>query len=250
MRSGLHTARHRSPRARVAPLAVALGAVMALAACNSLLDVPQPTQIPANAFEQPANAELLANGAVSDFDCAYGTYVVMTGLLTDELEDATLTADRWVYDQRNVSPSDRRYSTFDCENLGTYVPTNQARASADRVRALLEGWTDAEVPATVNRTSLIATMAAYGGYARVLLGEMFCSGVISTIDASGKIVYGTELSSAQLFLSADSAFTRAIDAATQAANDSIRLMATVGRARARLDLGHYAEAAADAQTVG
>jgi hypothetical protein len=78
---------------------------------------------------------------------------------------------------------------------------------------------------------------------------MFCSGVISSMDASGNIVYGTELSPAQLFQSADSAFSLAIDAATQAVNDSIRLLATVGRARARLDLGQYADAAVDAQTV-
>ena len=82
-----------------------------LAACSGMLDVPAPSQIPADQLEVPGNAPLLVNGAKSDFDCALGAFIVMGGLITDELEDGTETAARWVYDRRDVAPSDALYAT-------------------------------------------------------------------------------------------------------------------------------------------
>ncbi len=224
-------------------LALGLGAALA---CNSLLDVPVPSRIPADELEQPGNAALLVSGAISDFDCAVGAYNVMSGMLTDELEDATLTADRWVYDRRVITSADARYAVFDCTALGTYTPLNRARESADNVARLLNSWSDAQV---ANRTSLLATMAAYGAYARVLLGEMFCSAVISYLDENHNIVYGTELTPQQVFQSADSLFGIAIQDAQASGNTDILNMAYIGRARALLDLGRYDNAKSVAALV-
>lgn len=230
-------------------LLAAAASVVVFGACNGMLDVPAPSQIPADQLEVPGNAPLLVSGAQSDFDCALGAFIVMGGLISDELEDGTETAARWVYDRRDVAPSDAIYATDDCTGIGTYAPLNKARASADNVFRLLDGWTDEEMPSDVDRTDLMATAAAYGGYARVLIGEMFCQSVISNIEPDQSITYGPVLTKEQMWESADSTFTVALDLATQAGDEDLKNMILVGRARARLDLGRLADAKADADLV-
>jgi hypothetical protein len=102
-----------------------------------------------------------------------------------------------------------------------------------------------------DRDLLIARAALYAGYSLALLGEGFCSATISSLDASGAVVYGTELSRQQVWTEAEARFTRAL-AAAQAAGasaDAVRNAALVGRARVRMNLGRYAEARADAAAV-
>jgi hypothetical protein len=230
--------------------AMLLAGLLALGACDSLLDVDTPSRIPADELENPAYAPLLVNGAVGDFECAFGAYVVLGGLIGEELVDATQTADRYPYDRRDINPADRRYATLDCVGLGVYTPLNTARASADNTLARLEEWTDAEVP---RRTELMARAATYAGYSLTLLGEGFCSATISSLDDAGRLIHGTELQPAQVLAEAEARFGRALAAAEAlpagAVRDSLLAFARVGRARARLDLGRYAEARADAALV-
>lgn len=221
----------------------------ALAACDSLLDVPVPSRIPAGPLETPANAVLLTNGAIGDFDCALGSFIIVGGELTDELEDATQTAARWVYDKRSVPTDQQLYAIADCDAEGTYIPSNRARESADNVLRILQNATDAQMPSGVSRDSLIATLAAYAGYARIQLGEMFCSSVISRLNPDGTITYGTELTPQQMFQSADSSFTLAITTAQSVNNQGALEMAYIGRARSELDQGMWDAAKADAGQV-
>ncbi len=65
---------------------------------NNALQVQTPSNIPAGSLEVPANAGLLVNSAIGDFECAAGAYAAMSGLITDELKDATQTADRYPYE--------------------------------------------------------------------------------------------------------------------------------------------------------
>lgn len=218
-------------------------------ACDVLdraLGVEAPSRIPASQLETPDRAVLLVNGAIADFDCAFGAYIVMGGLLTDELMDATQTAARWSYDRRTVDPTqDRLYAENACTSLGVYTPLSTARWSAENILRKLEGWTDAQMPAGVNRLSLVATAAAYSGYSHLLLGEGFCSGVLLQAD----LTPGGEVPPADLFRRAEERFTRAIEAAQASGNKEILNMARVGRARARLNLGNAAGAVADAKLV-
>jgi len=143
----------------------ALVAVVVLAATgcdlfDKALEVQSPTNIPVGGLETPANALPLVNGAIADFECAAGAYAVMGGLITDELIDATQTADRFPYDRRSMVSSDRRYSVNDCIGLGVYTPLQTARFSALNALSLLQIWTDAQVP---GRDSLIATLQGYEG---------------------------------------------------------------------------------------
>jgi hypothetical protein len=228
--------------------AIYTGLLVALvtAACEGVLDVPAPSRIPAEDLEVPANAQLLVNGAIADFDCAFGAYVVLGGLVGEELIDALQTADRFPYDRRSHQGSDRRYSVFGCEALGVYTPLHTARASAENILRLLQGWTDVEVS---NRTSLIATASAYSGYSLLLLGEGFCSAAVSTINADRTITYGGEITRDSLFALADQRLTEAIAAAQAASNTDIEQLALVGRARVRLNRSRYAQASADAALV-
>ena len=227
-----------------------LAAALMFAGCNTkdYLDVQAPSRIPAANLENPENAQLLVNGAVADFECAFGSYIVAGGLIGEELEDATQTSDRYPYDQRRLIPGSTRYSTSSCEGIGTYSPLQTARVSADNIRRLLEGWTDQQVP---NRQLLLATAAAYEGYSDVLLGEGFCSVALSVFNPDKTIAYGGEITPAQAFDSAITRFSQAITAGQTAgaAAQSIVTMALVGRARAKLDKGDLAGAKTAAALV-
>src|SRR6266516_7092400 len=186
---------------------------------DNALEVQNPSNIPASVLETPDNAQLLANGAIADFECAAGSYAVMGGLITDELLDATQTADRFPYDRRTMTSSDGRYAVNDCIGLGVYTPLQTARFSALNVISLLQAWTDAQVP---RRDTLIVTLQAYEGYSLVYLGEGFCTMVVSTLDANRQRVYGGEIQPDSVFELAIGYFSDAITGAAATGQTAVR----------------------------
>src|SRR4029450_339790 len=101
---------------------------------DRLLSVEPQDRVPASPLESsPANAQLLVNGAIADFDCAFGAYVVMGGLIGEELDEARSIIDRKPYDQRVHTSKDRRYAVSRCDSIGVYTPLQTARVSAERV---------------------------------------------------------------------------------------------------------------------
>ena len=209
--------------------------------CNLLdkgLETTAPDKIETSTLEVPANAGLIVNSAVGNFECALGAYIVDAGMMSGELMDATATAANWAFDRRDTDPTaDTRYATNQCDAYGIYTPIQVARGMADRALELLQGWTDAEVP---NRQALIAKAANYAGYSRILLGEGFCEAAINL---------GPRMTSTEVLASAEAMFTTAITAAQAAGDQQMLNMAYVGRARARLDQGNKQGAAADAALV-
>ena len=202
------------------------------------LEATAPDKIETSTLEQPVNAGLIVNSAIGNFECALGSYIVDGGMMGGEFMDATPTAANWPFDRRDTDPSaDTRYATNACDGYGIYTPIQVARGTSDRALELLQSWTDAQVPA---RQDLIAKAAAYGGHSRILLGEAFCEAAINL---------GPKLTSAEVFASAEESFSTAITAAKAAGDQQILNMAYVGRARARLDQGNKAGAAADAALV-
>ena len=237
-----------NPMTRWLTLSAVVFAAGAATACEDALRVESPGRIPAGPLENPANAALLVNGAVADFECAFGAYVVVGGLIGDELEDYTQTADRWPYDRRDVQSRDRRYAVNTCENIGLYTPLQAARVSANNIRRLLEAWTDGQVP---NRQQLTARAAAYEAWSLLLLGEAFCTTVLSTVEGQD-FNYGMEITRQAALAEAETRFTQAITAAqqfTDTAMQNLTNMARLGRARTRLDLNNTAGARADAALV-
>ncbi|HEU4748219.1 MAG TPA: RagB/SusD family nutrient uptake outer membrane protein [Gemmatimonadaceae bacterium] len=238
------------------PLWMTVLALLALpTACETLrnpLDVEPASRIPAAILEVPENAQLLSDGAVGDFECAFHSYAGLSGLIGEEFIYAEQNAAHTPYDRRNTTKDDELYSVGDCTAHGVYTTLQTARQSNENVLALLNSWTDAEVAAgagSPNRTNLIGIAAAYAGYAEVLLGEGFCTMAISSVNPDKSLTYGGEIQRDSVFRLAISRFTEAIAAATTANNTSIRTMAYLGRARAKLNLADYEGAKADAQQV-
>ena len=214
-------------------------------ACRDLTSLQQsnPGSLSAASTYVPANAQLLVNGAIGDFECAFSRYVVGSGLFTDELADAIASTANFDYDRRSFTSSGP-YGNTTCtsgnQQPAIYTTLSTARGSNDTVLAKLHDWTDDQMPAGVSRVKLIGQAAAYAGYSLTLLGEGMCSAAINV---------GPELTPAQIFAEAKTRFDSAVTAAT-AANDATTLnFALLGRARTLLDLGQAAAAATDAAKI-
>lgn len=233
-------------------IALALGAslmaTVLVVACRDITSLAQenPGSLSGSTLYVPGNAQLIVNGAISDFECAYARYVVGSGLFADELSVGISQTTNFDYDARRVLTS-ATYGTNNCgatpsstQQPGIYTPLSTARATTDTAASYLEQWTDAQV---TNRQKLLAQSYAYAGYSLILLGESMCSAAINL---------GPELTPAQLFAEAKVRFDKAIPAATTASDTTTLNLARVGRARTLADLGgaaSLAAAAADAALV-
>jgi len=207
--------------------------------CESLLEVEPPDRISADDLENPASAELQTISTVASFECALAEYITTTGEVGDEFINTNLRSSQaFEFDARSVPADQENYALFDCGNFNAiYLPLSVALTQADETLGRLEGWSETDVS---NITDLTATIRAYGGYARVLLGESFCTAAINL---------SAELTPEQIFGQAEEWFTKAMTLANQAGNDAIFNMALVGRARARRNLGNDSGALSDAKLV-
>jgi starch-binding outer membrane protein, SusD/RagB family len=228
------------------PRLLGLAAVVSLAsvaiACNpeELLEAVRPNVVEADRLDDPAQAQLLLNGVIADFECAHGAFVSAGAIMGDELEDAQLAAAVWDYDRRsfNANPAGS-YGPNACnpQLFGVYRPLSTARWAADRLVEKLDSWTDEQVP---DRTAKIATAALYAAFSLLEMGMIMCSAAIDV---------GPEITPAQMFQEAETRFDRAIQAATAANRSDLRNAALAGRARTRLYRNNLAGAVADAQLV-
>ncbi len=214
------------------------------AACTDITSLEQvnPGQVSAATLYVPSNAQLLVNGAISDFECAYTRYVIGSGLLVDELSNAIGSTANFDFDARRLL-TNGTYGTGTCganQQPAIYTTLSTARGSADTVLARLREWTDASLPAGVSRTKLIGQAATYAGYSLVLLGEGMCTAAVNV---------GAELTPAQLFAEAKIRFDSAVTAATTASDAATLNLALLGRARTLLNLNQAAAAGTDAARI-
>lgn len=194
---------------------------------------------------------ILLGGAVATFHATYiGTgnvnessgQIGYSGLLSDELRSSDTFPTRNQVDQRNIQLDNS-------SNEAQFILLSQARASADRASSSYQQFGADQAG--------MGLAYALGGYTRVLFGENYCSGVpLSTLTESGATEYGQPLATAEMFQAAVAKFDSALGASaianadtTDSATMSIKYLALVGKARAQLDLGQYAQAAATAQLV-
>jgi hypothetical protein len=207
-------------------------------AMDSLISVEAPSLVAAQDLDNPVNADLLVNSAVNDFRCALVHYIGASAYVGMEWGVGADTGGGsfvW-YDNRNFEPFGwtSMYATGDCSGdaPNVYEPLSTARWMADDALRRLDEWGD-QVP---NNSELTAMAAGFAGYSLILLGEGMCTAALDL---------GPEMTAAQIFEEAVARFTRAM----AATDTDIQNLARVGRARAYLNLGQYAEAAADAGAV-
>src|SRR5512140_1495741 len=216
-----HPIHHRLGRRAAAYLTVSVvGTTVAVLGCSDLTTLKQtnPSQLSGKTVFTPANAQLIVNGAIADFQCAYSRYALGSGLFTDELTVAIASTPDFEMDSRSM-PSNHSYGTGACDAVQfppIYTPLSVARAAGDTAAAALEGWTDEQVP---NRSLLIAQASYAAGYSLILLGEGMCSAAINL---------GPELTPAQLFALAVTRFDTAVAAATRSGDATTLDVARLG----------------------
>jgi hypothetical protein len=215
--------------------------------CN--LSTPAPTGVVLpGGLEGKDSLPILLAGAIGDFAVAYGGnnfedgIILLTGLMADELLQSSGYST-------NVDVDQRKSSSALSENV--YRDLQRARASAEQVVGAYQSFDSTGVGGLYGRN--------LAGFAYVLLGEAFCSGIpFSQAELDGAVKYGPAESRSQVLGRAVAAFDTAIAIGQSlqpddsVAGDSIAAqinLAQVGRARALLELDDFAEAGAEAANV-
>jgi hypothetical protein len=232
----------------LALLAVALA--LPSDACNDPLRVSIPTIVPPGSLSDAAALGTLRAGAIGNFSIAFsgdhpdgsggtGEGVIMYGgLLADEWIDSETFPTRIEVDARTIQVTNADVDLW-------YRLLHQARNAAEKTAAQYA----ALLPADPGH----AEMLNLAGYTYIFFAETYCSGVpVSHLDAAtGKITYGVPLTTPQLLDTAIARFAAATAAANldtvsrdAATRQAMLNLAAVGTARALVDQGNFAAAAA------
>jgi hypothetical protein len=220
-------------------IALAAAAVMLPAvACDDFLSVETPNVIDVSTLDPSADPSVLSLSAQQNLATAVGLANLHSGYVVWEAWNGFPTVQLEDFGLRSVAPDNPLLSN------NVWAPLSTALRSADDAVATLRKATGERAKLEEIRSSLVA------GFGAVYIGEIFCQGVING---------GPPLTTAQMLDSASARFTDAINGgrtlaasttgATQSSANAIVNAALVGRARARLQAGRGAEAAADADQV-
>lgn len=209
------------------------GAVVALAlplsACDTLLEVTDPDTVNPATLDEPTFIDVIVAGGIGDFAVAYSgaggdAYLSTSALITDEFFSSGTFTTRTATDRREqFSPANGNTSD------GGYVNLHQARRALKLAAARV-----AAHPDKGQSDPDFGELTALHAYTYVALGEGFCSSVPISDDTNPDPADGPPRTSAQLFEESLPIFDDA--GGTDLAN--------IGKARALVNLGRYAEAAA------
>lgn len=204
-------------------------------------DVPDPgqTHTPAGALATYRGALLLFRNAVGGDP---NSAIPIGGLLSDELRSGDLgqvgnVSNPMLIDSR-VMPefggSGEDNTTYG-EIRAVYGLLQKARGQSRESRGALAAF----IPAGSNE--LQGHLDAIEGYSEVYLADLFCSGVpLSTLDFGKDFTYQPGSKTIDIYKNAVSLFDSALTLAAD--SDRILNFARVGKARALLDMGNYADA--------
>jgi hypothetical protein len=228
---------HRRHHAAIAAAALLLALGVAGCSPDKILEVQDPDVLTPAALGSADALPALVNGARGDFARGYqgdgngnesSGQIGYGGLLADEWVSSGTFPTRHEIDQRNIQRDNGSSSTM-FSRLS--VARGAAELAARRYAALAPD--DAGHALALN----------LDGFATILFGEDYCSGVpISNVEDDGSLTFGTPLTTEQMFQRAVAKFDTALT--VSAATEDDQNMAKVGRGRALLDLGQFAEAAA------
>jgi hypothetical protein len=215
---------------RVAAAMLATGFISACSV-DTLLEVTDPDVLNVGDFNSAAGANPLRFGVIGDFGVAFsGTqdgFIVQTGNMADEIYSVDTFDDR-------LLPNARRTN----ENLpaldGTYRDLHRARSGASRTITILEEF--APTPA-----ANVGEMYALRGFTEVFFAEMYCSGVPFSEEDGVTNTFGQPQTTTQILTRAVASFDEAI---AKTGTDARSNLAKIGKARALLNLGQFAAAAA------
>lgn len=232
---------HGAPSARIARALMIILATGVLAACNtdSLTRVDLPDVATGDAISGKDGLPTLLAGAVGEFQVAFGGssntagQAALSGLFTDELANVSTYSQHREIDARAI-PIDNSIMR------STFLSLQRARNRAE-VTAAAYAELDPSAPGRAQALNL-------AGFSYILFGENYCGGVpFSSTGADGGFTFGGPVGTDSVFGLALARFHQAAEAATAAAGSGPAAatqltLAKLGRARALLSLGHYAEA--------
>ena len=234
----MHSYMGRGPRAlRRAVVVAALTTLSAVAACgrDDLLGVETPDQIRPEDAANPAGAQALRAAAIGNFNNFYGGTInvganLYGGLISDELINARPGADH--IDQRAFNEN-----TFPNTAWNNF---SQAYTQLIRARSYLQQYA---TPGQAT-SSQIGHLHALSSLALTVAGELFCNGVpLSNADDITPAF--TTVTNAEMFeLAVEQADSALALLSTSAGDVPNRYMARIAKARALVDLGRWADAAA------
>jgi len=230
----------RDRRLTPARLAV-LGLLAVFAACNSdkLLTVTDPDVARPDALQGAGALPAQRAGAVGNFGVAYNggaadvEQVHLSALLSDEFINTETFPTRIEIDQRAMTLPNTSL-------IGTFFDLTRARSFADL--AIDNYRLSAK---TAGDSAGFPEVLALSGLSYVLFAENYCGGVpVSKQNADGSFTFGAAESTNTLLDSAVSKFNQAL-AVPQATilTATFKQLAQVGKGRALLNQGKYAEAA-------
>jgi hypothetical protein len=217
-------------------------AALALFTGCGLLDTNQPNIVEPGDVESEAGALARRVGAISDFAFAQdgdGTqfedgHILLSGLMSDEFVLSTTPPTEQEIDQRRVF-----------ENNGTlyglFHNLHRARAAAEAAAVALR-----EQRAEPDADAFIGEMLSLAGFTYLFFGESFCSGVPFSRLEGEEVVYGAPQTTDEMFQTAVTRFDAALaePGTVEEESQEIAYLASVGKGRALLDRGLFAEAAA------
>lgn len=236
---------------RLALLASVAGAGIA---CNSdnLVRVQDITTLRPEDLANAGSIPALVNGSFRQFVGGYSgfgddSFLSASAVISDETYYGDTFPTREAADKRNLQPT----------NLGnisdaSFVRLQQARLNARRAYGVIDQYTTAATAVTDSTNR--AQLRAIEGYVYVALSEGFCSDVpFSKIADTGPIdpnaiEGGVGLTTSQMNDTAVTRFNQAI-ANRPAATARFYRLAAIGKGRALLNLGRFAEASAAVASV-
>ena len=220
----------------------AVGVVALLVACNSdnLLKVTDPDVARPEALQGAGALPAQRAGAIGNFGVALNggasdvEQVHLSGLLSDELINTETFPTRIEIDQRAMTLPNTSL-------IGTFFDLTRARSFADlaidNYRASAK---------TVADSAGFPEVLSLSGLSYVLFAENYCGAVpISRQNPDGSFTFGAAENTNTLLDSAVSKFNQALAVPqTTVLTATYKQLAQIGKGRALLDQGKYAEAAA------
>lgn len=212
---------HGPDRARGLPIAAAALA-LALTGC----EVVNPGQILDADLDRESSFRVLVNGMAGEFADALDDINWNSSVMMGDLAGTSAYLSRIRHWEGRPTPEDA--GEYDSAHAVPWVVQN----GIERMQEVLGD--------RFESSELAAEAHLWGGYANRLLGETMCRAVIEGGSPQPRSVY---------FDRAEAHFTRAIEIASAAGAEEIRLAATGGRASVRINLGEWDAAVADARQV-
>jgi hypothetical protein len=209
---------------------------LSVAACDveSVLSVPDPDVVAVPVVENPENLPAVKAGAIREFARAYGGtqnndggQVLYSGLFADEYYHSGSFTTRQEVDARDIQETN-------AANENAFFWLQRARNHARLAAGM---FADSDEAGSEDHAEVLGLE----GFTYVLFGENYCSGVpFSTLPIEGETEYGAPQSRTQMFERAITQFDAALGMVT---TGTVADMARIGKARAQLNLGQYAQAA-------